>query len=393
MAAKHDVAPGADAPVDPVLHGELAFKLLVDAVEDYAIFLLSADGHVLTWNRGAERTKGYRAEEIIGQHFSVFYTDNERASGRPMKLLGQAAERGRFEDEGWRVRKDGTRFWADVIVTALTDEAGTPYAYAKITRDLTERRASEEHQRQLLAEQRARAAAEEALIARDRFLSIASHELKTPVASLGLSAESLLRARDSGRLDDERLATGLDRILTASLRLDELVRELLDIARLTSGQLQYHLAPIDLVALAREVIARFADVDEYDRIRLVAPPTAVIEADASRIDQVLTNLVDNALKYSTAPTEIEVVIVESPEAVELRVSDRGMGLDETASDRLFEAFGRAASAEHVPGLGLGLHIASQIVSRHGGRIRANPRSDGPGAIFSVTLPRRQGVAA
>ena len=393
MTAKHDVALGADAPVDPVLHGEVAFRLLVDAVEDYAIFLLSADGHVLTWNRGAERTKGYRAEEIIGQHFSVFYTAEERESGRPMKLLGQAAVRGRFEDEGWRVRKDGTRFWADVIVTALTDEAGTPYAYAKITRDLTERRASEEHQRQLLAEQRARAAAEEALIARDRFLSIASHELKTPVASLGLSAESLLRARDSGRLDDERLATGLDRILTASLRLDELVQELLDIARLTSGQLRYHLAPTDLVALAREVIARFADVDEYDRIRLIAPASAVIEADASRIDQVVTNLVDNALKYSNAPTEIEVVIVESPDAVELRVSDRGMGLDETASERLFEAFGRAASAEHVPGLGLGLHIASQIVSRHGGRIQADPRAEGPGAVFSVSLPRRQGAAA
>jgi PAS domain S-box-containing protein len=393
MTANHDVAPRAVAPVDPVLHGEVAFRLLVDAVEDYAIFLLSADGHVLTWNRGAERTKGYLAEEIIGQHFSVFYTADERASGRPMKLLGLAAERGRFEDEGWRVRKDGTRFWADVIITALTDEAGTPYAYAKITRDLTERRASEEHQRQLLAEQRARAAAEEALIARDRFLSIASHELKTPVASLGLSAESLLRARDSGRLDEERLATGLDRILTASLRLDELVRELLDISRLTSGQLRYDLAPTDLVALAREVVARFAAVDEYDRIRLVAPGSAVVEADGSRIDQVLTNLVDNALKYSNTPTEIEVAIVESPDAVELRVSDRGMGLDETASDRLFEAFNRAASAEHVPGLGLGLHIASQIVSRHGGRIQATPRADGPGAVFSVTLPRRQGAAA
>ena len=123
---------------------EMAFRLLVDAVEDYAIFLLSTEGRVLTWNRGAERIKGYSADEIVGQHFSVFYTPEEREAGRPMSLLGLAADRGRFEDEGWRVRKDGTWFWADVIVTALYDSNGVPYAYAKVTRDLTERRAAEE---------------------------------------------------------------------------------------------------------------------------------------------------------------------------------------------------------------------------------------------------------
>ena len=288
--------------LDSLPRRELAFRLLVDAVQDYAIFLLSTEGRVLTWNRGAERIKGYSADEIIGQHFSVFYTPEERGAGRPMSLLGLAAERGRFEDEGWRVRKDGTSFWADVIVTALYDDDGVPYAYAKVTRDLTERRASEERRRKLLAEQRARAAAEEALAARERFLSIASHELKTPIASLRLAAESILHAKAAGRLDDERLQVGLDRILTASNRLGALVEELLDLTRLTADALPIHRAETDLVGIASEVIARFADAGVGERIRLIAPSSVVVEADASRIDQVLTNLVDNALKYSEAPS-------------------------------------------------------------------------------------------
>ena len=373
--------------LDSLPRRELAFRLLVDAVQDYAIFLLSTEGRVLTWNRGAERIKGYSADEIIGQHFSVFYTPEERGAGRPMSLLGQAAERGRFEDEGWRVRKDGTSFWADVIVTALYDDDGVPYAYAKVTRDLTERRASEERRRKLLAEQRARAAAEEALAARERFLSIASHELKTPIASLRLAAESILHAKAAGRLDDERLQVGLDRILTASNRLGALVEELLDLTRLTADVLPIHRAETDLVGIASEVIARFADAGVGERIRLIAPSPVVVEADASRIDQVLTNLVDNALKYSEAPSEVEVTISELPEAVEITVADRGMGIDELTAGRMFEAFGRGDAVEHVPGLGLGLHITQQIVDLHGGTIVAASRDDGAGAIFTVRLPR------
>ena len=377
------------AAMEPLLRGEVAFRLLVDAVQDYAIFLLSTEGTVLTWNRGAERIKGYRATEIIGQHFSVFYTPDEREAGRPMRLLGLAAQNGRVEDEGWRVRKDGSRFWADVILTVLTDGAGVPYAFAKITRDMTERRASEERRRQLLAEQRARAAAEEALVARDHFLSIAAHELKTPVATLRLAAESLLRAHDKGKLDGARLDNGLERIRTSTQRLASLVDELLDVSRLSAEGLPYQVAPTDLVPLAADIIGRFADSDGGSRIRLVAPERVVIEADASRLDQVLTNLLDNALKYSEEGTEVEVTIREHGDAVDLLVADRGMGIDEVATERMFEAFGRGRGVEHVPGLGLGLHIVSQIVSRHGGRIQASAREEGPGAVFSVRLPRQQ----
>jgi PAS domain S-box-containing protein len=390
MTIEHDEASspsGGDAAQPSLVRGEVAFRLLVEAVVDYAIFLLGPDGRVLTWNLGAQRIKGYAADEIIGQHFSRFYTDEDREAGRPRFLLGQAAEYGRFEDEGWRVRKDGTRFWADVVITALRDDPSSPpYAFVKITRDLTERRAAEEQQRNLLAEQRARLAAEEALAARDRFLSIASHELRTPVASLQLATEAMIRARDQGRLDDERIDASLKRLLSATTRLGELMAELLDVSRLSRGDETIRRAPTDLAALVRDVVDRFADRDA-DRLRVSAPDEAWLAVDAARIDQVVTNVLDNALKYSSPDDPVEVVLVDEPEAVEIRIADRGIGLDASTKDRMFEAFGRAENATHYQGIGLGLYISHQIVARHGGRIEAVGRSDGPGATFTVILPR------
>lgn len=369
------------------LRGELGFHLLVEAVQDYAIFLLSTEGKVLTWNIGAQRIKGYAADEIIGQHFSRFYTDEDRAADRPGRLLGLARKHGRVEDEGWRVRSDGSRFWADVVVTALRDAGGATYGYVKITRDLTERRASEEQHRNLVAERRAREAAEEALKARDRFLSIASHELKTPVAALQLAADNLVRARGRGRLDDERLGRGLERIVSSTERLGVLVNELLDVSRLTSGSSTIERRPTDVVAVLGEVIGRFAEAVGERRIRLEAPATAVIDGDPSRLDQVFTNLLDNALKYSDPSETVEVAVADDEGGVRISVADRGIGLDEQALDGRFEAFTRGDNVAHVQGLGLGLFISHRIVERHDGRIEGGLRGDGPGSIFRVWLPR------
>jgi PAS domain S-box-containing protein len=383
--ASSNEAVSDDAP-SPHATEEL-LRLLVDAVEDYAIFVLAPDGHILTWNPGAERAKGYTAGEIIGRHFSVFYTPEERDAGRPAWLLGQAAEHGRVEDEGWRVRKDGTRFWADVILTAIRDRSGTLLGVAKITRDLTERRQAQEQEQRLLAEQHAREAAEEALNVRERFLSIASHELKTPVAILQLAAEQLLRAADSGRLDETRLTTGTRRILRSTQRLTALVDELLDVSALSREQGPVTRTPTDVVALVEEVVARFADAAGPDRIRVEAPETATVGGDPSRLDQVITNLVDNALKYSPSDEPVEVRVVDEPDRVGIIVADRGIGLEEATEARLFEAFSRGANAGHVPGLGLGLFITHQIVERHGGRIEGGAGPDGVGATFRVWLPK------
>ncbi|MCV0404203.1 MAG: PAS domain-containing sensor histidine kinase [Chloroflexi bacterium] len=386
-------APADRQPDIGLPRGEVAFRLLVEAVVDYAIFLLDPSGNVLTWNLGAERIKGYSADEIVGRHFSQFYTPEDRAAGRPARILGRAAADGRFEDEGWRVRKDGTRFWADVVITALRDRPGAPpYAFAKITRDLTERRAAEEQERRLMAEQGARAAAEEALAARDRFLSIASHELKTPVASLQVSAEAMIRAQEQGRLHDDRLSDGLRRIASATNRLGELVGELLDVSRLSSEHNPERRETTDLVRLTRDVVARLEDGDQAGRVRIVAPASLDAVVDPMRIDQVITNLVDNALKYSASSEPVDIELVADARGTEIRVSDRGIGLDASHRDRLFEAFGRGANAEHYQGIGLGLYISRQIVERHGGSIEARPRADGPGAVFTVHLPLPAGTS-
>ena len=375
---------GASA-ADPA--GDEILRLLVDTVEDYAIFVLSPDGHILTWNRGAKRAKGYTSGEIIGKHFSVFYTPEERDAGRPAWLLGQAAEHGRVEDEGWRVRKDGTRFWADVVLTALRGTSGALQGFAKITRDLTERREAQEKEQRMLAEQRAREEAEEAVKLRDRFLSIASHELKTPVATLQLAAENLLRAADAGRLDEARVLTGTHRILKSTRRLTALVDELLDVSILSREQAPLVRTPTDIVAVVEEVVARFADAAGPNRIRVEAPATATVGGDPSRLDQVVTNLVDNALKYSPAEEPVDIHVVDEPGRVSITVADRGIGLDEATRARLFEAFSRGANAAHVPGLGLGLFITHQIVARHGGRIEGLAPPAGTGAVFRVWLPK------
>jgi signal transduction histidine kinase len=258
-----------------------------------------------------------------------------------------------------------------------------PYGYAKVTRDVTERRAAEDRERRLLAEQQARLAAEEALKVRDRFLSIASHELKTPVTSLQLSTEALVRARALGKLDDARLAAALGRMTTATNRLGVLVNELLDITRLTSELLPFNPTPTDIAALTRDVVDRMADHYEPGRVNLLGDATATVLADPSRVDQVIANLLDNALKYSgDAPITVTVAAAEG--GVLVSVLDDGIGLD-VPGDRLFEAFGRGPNAEHVQGMGLGLFIARQIVERHGGRISGSPRAGG-GSAFTVWLP-------
>lgn len=370
-----------------LLHGDESFRLLVDAVREYAIFLLDRDGVVMTWNSGAERIKGYSAGEIVGKHFSVFYTEDDRNAGRPAHVLRAAADLGSFEDEGWRVRRDGTRFWADVVVSALRTPAGQLYGFAKVTRDMTERRQAEEQQHRLAAEQQARAGAEAALAARDRFLSIASHELKTPVASLQLAVESVVRAAANDRLDQERLERSLDRMLRSTQRLGALVNELLDVSRLTAQTPSIDAVETDVTALAADVVARFDEPDE-GRVHLLSDRPVLAEVDASRIDQVLTNLVDNALKYSGDDPAVEVEVSEADGGVLIVVGDRGIGLEEGAKLQIFDAFSRGRNVEFIQGLGLGLHIVKQIVERHGGTVDAIPRPGG-GTLFNVWLPRHQ----
>jgi PAS domain S-box-containing protein len=356
---------------------EERFRALVSSVKDYAIFMLDPSGRIETWNAGAERTKGYVADEIIGQHMSRFYTPEDLARGLPGTLLAQAARDGRVESEGWRVRKDGTRFWADVVITALVDERGRLMGYAKVTRDLTERLRAQEEQVRL-------AHAEEAVRLRDEFLSIAAHELRTPLSAVQLQLQALLE-RPEGL--DPRTRAKVERACRSGERLVTLVDTLLDVSRLTTGNLNLSPTRFDLGVAVQEVVERFGEHAVRARSTVTVRVDGVQEGrwDRLRIEQVVTNLLTNALKYA-AGTPVEITVSGTEHDVALTVSDGGPGIPESEWDRIFLRFERAAPVRNFGGLGLGLYVARQIVEAHGGEIHLaslRPR----GAHFVIRLPR------
>ncbi len=538
------------------------FRLLVQNVIDYAIFRLTPEGIVETWNVGAERLKGYTASEIIGRSFETFYTPQDLAAGRPAYLLRIARTEGRVEDEGWRMRKDGTRFWADVVITALF-EHGELVGYAKVTRDVSERRRNEEqrfmrlaaersaervarlqtvtaaltavsrpeqvadllstvgfaalgasagavafpvpdqdalqvvsvtsyaamaielHQRirrddpytlaeawrrgepifipsrehlaaiprlaplanrtiyeawaaapllierQVLAvmtvsyaephafdedernlimaivdvaaqaigraelfetERRTRAEAEAAVRAQDEFLSIASHELRTPVAAVKATAQLAQRSMQRGTLDPPRLERHLESIRRAADRLASLVEDLLDVSRLRTGRLELHRQCVELAPLVEEIVERYRvqleDQHEYTLVLRLPPQTILADVDPSRVEQVLDNFLSNAVKYSPSGGQLSVAVDVDAAGFRLTVSDEGIGLPTGQTETIFEPFGRASNAavQQIPGLGLGLSICRQLIDAHGGHVWATSPGEGRGTTVGFWLP-------
>jgi PAS domain S-box-containing protein len=331
------------------------FRLMVDSVKDYAIFMLDPGGHVVTWNEGAERIKGYRADEIIGEHFSRFYPEPEASSGKCDGELETAAAQGRFEEEGWRLRKDGTRFWANVVITALRDPAGRLVGFAKVTRDLTERRRLEEERLHL-------AQAEESIRLRDEFLSIASHELKTPLTALQLQLQNM--QKKIAALDDS-LAPRITRAVRSGQRLADLIEALLDVSRIATGRFELRRECFALGAAAGEVVERLQDTaaKEGCSVTLQAAPDLVGFWDRLRVEQVLTNLLANAIKYG-AGSPVSVIVRADGRDAEMEVTDGGPGIPE------------ARPPPHLRPLRAGL-VAAQLRGPGPGPVRGPPDHRGP----------------
>ncbi|MBZ4416617.1 PAS domain-containing sensor histidine kinase [Myxococcus sp. RHSTA-1-4] len=355
-------------------------RLLIENVTDYAIVTLDTHGHVASWNPGAERIKGYRAEEILGQHFSRFYPPEALAKRKPWKALEVAAREGRFAEEGWRVRRDGSRFWANVVISALYED-GRLRGFGKVVRDFTDRKQAEER-REL---ERLR----EALHDRDVFLSVASHELKTPLTPLQLKLTSLQRLAENtpeGALSSARVARELDVARRQVRKLADLIEDLLDVSRINVGKLSLEPEPMDLAAAVREVVARYtpqaAQVDSTLTLDAPAPVEGVW--DKRRLDQVVTNLITNALKYGAGGPVHVRVSTENGESC-LSVRDEGIGIAPEDQPRIFDRFVRAVSERNYGGMGLGLFITQQVVEAHGGEIRVHS-APGQGATFTVRLP-------
>ncbi len=353
---------------------EERLRLMIGSVHDYAIYLLDSSGRVATWNPGAEHIKGYGKNEIVGVHFSCFFTPEDVEAGKPARELEVAARDGRFEEETWRVKKDGSRFWANVVISAVHDASGQLIAFTKVTRDLTDRRKAEDERVRL-------AQAREAVRHRDEFLAIASHELRTPLTALQLQLQGLLD-RLSG---DEKLAKKAEKAISASQRLENLIETLLDVSRIATGQLTLNPETFDLVEVARQVMEHLRDAALQVGCTLSqgGDEHVVGTWDRIRVEQIVTNLLANAIKYAPG-APVAITVERDDNDVLLEVRDGGRGIREEDLPRIFGRFERASSPA-PSGMGLGLYIARQVAEAHGGTIAARNLGGG-GACFTLRLP-------
>jgi PAS domain S-box-containing protein len=354
------------------------FRWLVLGVRDYAIFLLDRTGHVSTWNSGAEAIKGYTAEEIVGQHFSRFYTDEDRAIGHPAAELEIAARVGRHEEEGWRVRKDGTHFWANVVLNAVRDDQGELLGFAKVTRDLTERRASDDALR--AANQRLARTNREL----DRFAAVAAHDLQEPLRTVAGFAEILAERHVDGL--DERGRAFLGHISAGVDRMQRLVDDLLGYAK--AAEAVPAARSIGLEAATTTVLAELSATIGARDAELVVElaPGVAVRAHARDVEAALRNLISNAVKFADRKRPVVIVRATTVEHdVRVEVVDNGIGIDPEDRPRLFRPFQRLQSAAEYPGSGLGLAIAQRVVERNGGAIGVDSVV-GRGSCFWFQLP-------
>jgi PAS domain S-box-containing protein len=393
---------------DELKRSEERLRLLIASVKDYAIFILDPSGRVATWNPGAERLKGYSADQIIGQHFSRFYPEEDIRAGKCEMELRVAQQVGRFEDEGWRLRRDGSRFWANVVITPIRDEDGTLVGFAKVTRDLSERkrheeerialarteearRAAEENQERAraLAEdlRRARDKAEEATRLKDDFLATVGHELRTPLSAILGWARML----QGGSLDATKTARAIDAIVRNAVAQNHIVDDLLDVSRIVAGQLRLDIDFLDVSQVVNAAIdsVRAAADAKGVALQVVANPEAgVIKGDSGRLQQVLWNLLSNAVKFTPRGGRVYLTLRRVHSSVEIEVADTGKGIAPEFLPRVFERFAQqeGSNTRKAGGLGLGLAIAKHLVELHGGTVEAHSDGEGRGATFIVRLP-------
>jgi PAS domain S-box-containing protein len=371
---------------------EERFRLLVQGVRDYAIFLLDPEGRVASWNEGAQRIKGYRAEEIIGRHFSAFYPAEDVAAGKTARELEIATREGKYEEEGWRVRKDGTLFWANVLITALRGTDGALVGFTKVTRDLTERRAAQER---AVADARRVAEVESANRAKAEFLTAMSHELRTPInAAMGYA--ELIEVGVGGPVTEQQLEY-LARIRGSHAHLLGIITDLLNYSRIEAGQVTYDLAPVpthEVVEAVLPMVAPQAMAKDLAVEHGPCPQGLVARADRARAEQVVLNLLSNAVKFTPAGGRITVGCGAAGAAgaadarVAITVSDTGPGIPLQQQSAIFEPFvqlGRSLTSGHE-GTGLGLAISRDLARAMSGDVTVES-APGRGATFTLVLPR------
>jgi PAS domain S-box-containing protein len=355
---------------------EERLRLLVDSIADHAVFMLDPQGRVQSWNRGAELINGYTGEEIVGQHFSVFFSPQDQQAGKPERELALARAQGRFEDEGWRIRKGGSRFWGKVVVTAVYGREGELIGYAKVTQDLSTRQRLEDLER---STQRT-----------NEFLAMLAHELRNPLAPIRNAVTILQRIDEQVPPQVRRLRDIVDRQVA---QLTRLVDDLLDVSRLATGKIRLRRELVDasdVVARSIETARPLIDARRHVLEVQAAPDRLLIDGDPTRLAQVLQNLLVNAAKYTPEGGEIRVRTRRDSGHVEVLVQDNGRGIAADELERIFELFAQGEGDHHSgagdSGLGVGLALARALVQMHGGSMSAHSEGPGRGATFCVRLP-------
>ena len=356
---------------------EERFRLIVDGVKDYAIIMLDRTGKIAAWNAAAETIYGYTAGEAIGSHFSRFYTAEDITRQWPEHELMVARSEGRIEDEGWRVRKDGSRFAANVIITALRGGDGGLQGFTKVTRDLTTRRrleALQESERQT-----------------NEFLAMLSHELRNPLAPI-VNALGLMKSRPTS--DQAELRAVVERQIG---HLARIVDDLLDVSRITGGKIALKKEILDVSAAVSHALESCRPLLEARRhtveLRLSDEPLQV-DADATRLSQVLLNLINNAVKYTPEGGRISIEAGRENDLAVVRVRDNGIGISAALLPRVFDLFvqGDRSLDRTEGGLGIGLTLVRRLVEMHGGSVAAFSEGAGDGSEFVVRLPLALGHA-
>jgi len=353
---------------------EERLRLLIEGVRDYAIFALTPEGRIASWNTGAERIKGYRPEEILGKSFSIFYTPEAVARGKPQWLLRAAVEHGSVEDEGWRVRKDGREFWANVVITALRDEHGELRGFAKVTRDMTDRRQIDQLQ--------------QADRFKNEFLALLAHELRNPLAPIR-SAVQVLATRNAANLELAQAQEIAERQIRHMARL---LDDLLDVARISQGKLEIRKETIAVAEILRRAVDAELPFIQERRLELSldVPEEALgVEADPVRLQQIFVNLLNNAAKYTDPGGRIAIAVESEPGQVIIRFRDTGIGIDPVMAPRLFEPFVQVERRENrsVGGVGLGLAVVRKLIELHDGSVHVFSAGLGRGSEFVVRMPR------
>ena len=352
---------------------EERFRLLVEGVVDYAIYRLDPEGIVSSWNAGAERIKGYKPDEIVGKHFSRFYTPEDVAAHKPSEELATARRTGRAEDEGWRVKKNGERFWARVVLAALHDSEGKLRGFAKVTQDLSDRRHIESLQ---LAAKNV-----------NEFIAVLAHELRNPLASIRAAVEVMAKV-PAGDATHEAMRQTIDR---QSAQLGRIVDDMIDISRISRGMFRIERVAVDTNEVVRRAIETTAPAIEAHRhiLEISLPAEALfIRGDAHRLTQILTNVLNNAARYTPAGGRITVTARADGGYAVLGVRDNGRGIEAKFLSRIFDMFvqGHESLRPGEGGLGIGLALSRKLAELHGGSLEAHSEGADKGSEFTLRIP-------